>query len=222
MTICTHKMYQNSGNLPLLKLLPMKKGGRVLDCGCGAGDNARILRSLGWRVTGITVSPKELKIASASCEEIYLNDLDQGLPETVGNGYDIVLMAHVLEHLVEPTKFIEDVKRVLAPNGMIAVALPNVLTYPNRIRMLVGKFEYTSGGIMDETHLHFYTFASGADLLRSTGYRIVVAKADGGFPLWKLRNILPASFVNRLNTWVCRKWPGLFGFQSLYLAEVGA
>jgi 2-polyprenyl-3-methyl-5-hydroxy-6-metoxy-1,4-benzoquinol methylase len=216
---CIEKLYQNAGNIPLLELLPKRRGGHVLDCGCGAGDNARILSYRGWTVTGITISPSERQLALAYCDQVYLADLTQGIPGTVSGGYDIVLMSHVLEHLLHPENVLQDAKEVLAPKGMIAVALPNFLAYPNRIRFLLGKFEYTSGGIMDDTHVRFYTFATGAELLRSNGYRVVVSLADGVFPLWKLRNIFPLAFVGRLNRWACRWRPNFFGSQSLYIAE---
>ena len=53
-------------------------------------------------------------------------------------------------------------RHVPSPRGLLAVALPNFLAYPIRLRLLAGKFEHTAGGVMDETQLHYYTFASGA------------------------------------------------------------
>ncbi len=217
MSNCAQRLYQNSGNYPLLDMLP-KGGGRILDCGCGAGDNARVLKSRGWAVTGITISPSERQQASAYCDWTCQADLEQGLPKDLAGGFDVVLMSHVLEHLVCPEKLLRDVHQVLVSGGGIAVALPNVLAYSQRLRFLLGKFEYTSGGLMDETHVHFYTFTTGAKLLEASGYKVVVACADGAFPLWKVRGILPAHWVKNVNHWACRWRPGLFGNQSLYLA----
>ena len=218
MTECTSKIYRNAGNLPLLDILP-KRPGRVLDCGCGAGDNAAILKERGWVVTGITVSPEERRIASTYCCEVLLADLNRGFPETVGRRFDLILFSHVLEHLVAPKRLLSESRNLLAENGLVAVALPNVLCYPFRLRFLCGNFGYEPGGIMDETHLHFYTFTTGIRLLESGGYRLVRAEADGAFPLWKLRECLPASVVNGLNRFATGRWPGLFGFQSLYIAQ---
>ena len=218
-TKCIEKLYQNSGNLPLLGLLP-ESGRRLLDCGCGAGDNARILKAQGWSVTGITISPSEQLAASVHCDKVYLADLEQGIPKAIDDYFDCVLMSHILEHLVHPENLLRDAKAVLAPNGMIAVALPNVLVYYNRLRFLFGRFEYTDGGIMDETHVRFYTFATGAKLLEANGYKLVKVQSEGAFPLWKARNILPVRLVKALNHFVVKHWPGIFGWQSLYLARV--
>jgi SAM-dependent methyltransferase len=217
MTDCTDKIYRNAGNLALLQLIPSHT--RVLDCGCGAGDNARLLQARGSRVVGITISPDEQASASAYCERAYLADLEQGLPQEIGGGFDIILLSHVLEHLRHPERVLQDARRLLAPDGMLAVALPNVLAYSNRCKFLAGSFEYTSGGVMDETHVRFYTFASGKRLLVENGYTVVTALAEGAFPLWKVRNILPARSVQWINRWACQHWPGLFGAQSLYLAR---
>lgn len=211
------KLYQ-SVNIPVMNLLP-SGGGRLLDCGCGTGETARYLASQGWTVTGITISAEEQRLASEHCERVLLANLEEGLPEDVGDGYDVVLMSHVLEHLRDPTNVLRDAKRVLAPSGVVVVGLPNVLQYPFRLDFLMGKFEYDRYGIMDDTHLRFYTFKTGADLLRSNGFRILTAGSQGSFPLWKVRKILPASVVDRINQWACRWRPGLFGFQHMYVAQ---
>jgi 2-polyprenyl-3-methyl-5-hydroxy-6-metoxy-1,4-benzoquinol methylase len=191
----------------------------VLDCGCGAGDNARILAARGFQVTGITLSEGEGAAARANCERVLIADLEVGLPSDVGDGFSVVLMSHVLEHLVDPTAVLRDARRVLSPDGFLAVALPNVLVYPNRARLVSGRFDYTDAGIMDETHVRFYTFETGAALLQRCGWQVTHASADGAFPLWRLRRALPTRFARALDVAACAWYPGLFGFQLLFLAR---
>ena len=216
---CCIKFYHNEGNLPLLELISPKNG-HALDIGCGSGDNARLLKLRGWKVTGITISPIEQKTAKMYCDEVYLADLDQGLPGSLKGHFDLVVMSHVLEHLKYPDKILKEIKELLTYDGIIAVALPNVLYYRNRFRCLFGYFSYEDGGIMDNSHLRFYTFESGVKLLISAGYKILVAQADGAFPFWKLKKILPLKFINRVNRFSCKIFPGLFGHQSLYIAKI--
>lgn len=212
------RCYENLGNEPLLALVTTRPG-RALDCGCGAGDNARLLVDRGWRVTGVTLSPREQEAAAAWCDAVVLADLNEPLPESVGVGYDLILLSHVLEHLVQPGVLLGEVRRRLAPGGVVAVALPNVLFYQVRFAALLGRFEYTEGGILDSTHVYHYTAASGAALLRRHGFRILAQGAEGGVPLWVLRRVLPQAWQARIDAAACRLWPGLFGYQSLYLAE---
>lgn len=213
-------IYSNEGNLPLLALLPGGSG-RILDCGCGAGDNARILQAQGWRVTGITLEAGEKDLASRFCEAVVVADLDTGLPQEIVGPYDLVLFSHILEHLKQPLKILLESKKVLASGGLVAVALPNVLYYANRFTFLWGEFEYSpDGGLMDQTHLRFFTFKSGADLLESAGFEVIQKRSEGNFPLWKLRQFLPGSLVKVLNQRANQWLPGLFGSQCLYLARL--
>lgn len=212
-----YRVYENTGNAALLALAPPVPG-RALDCGCGAGANARLLRENGWEVTGITLSPGERELAAPHCARVVLADLEESLPDEVGSGYDLVVLSHVLEHLRRPERVLAAVKRLLRPDGVVLVALPNFLFYPIRLRVLVGRFEYERDGILDETHLRFYTFASGAALLERSGLRLLDAHAEGGFPLWRIRNLLPGAVVARIDAFACRWRPGLFGRQSLYRA----
>jgi len=134
-------IYQNEGNLSLLAMLPSTPG-RLLDCGSGAGDNARILQAQGWRVTGITIEAREKDLASRYCEAVVVADLEKGLPQEIVGPYDLILFSHILEHLKQPLKILLESKKVLASGGLVAVALPNVLYYANRFTFLWGEFEY--------------------------------------------------------------------------------
>jgi len=216
---CANRIYENSGNLALLELIKSKSAGRALDCGCGAGDNARILSDRGWDVDGITISPDERDKAAQVCKTVLIADLESGLPAAVNGVYDLVVFSHLLEHLRNPSRVLNNVHRVLAPDGIVAVALPNVLNWRSRVRFVLGQFEYEEGGIMDNTHLRFYTFASGRRLLESNGFLVSTATVEGIFPLArKIR--LPSRIVGRLDKFAGSYWPGLFGWQLLYIANV--
>jgi SAM-dependent methyltransferase len=219
---CADKVYQHSSNDRLLALLPARADGRALDCGCGAGDNAQVLGARGWSVTGITISPQEQQLAARYCDQVFLGDLNEGVPAAVGVGFNLVVMSHVLEHLTGAERLLADVKRVLAPEGVVAVALPNALHCHVRFQFLVGRFNYTKDGILDETHVHFYTVKTAAELLRSSGFEIVDARVDGGLPLWKLRGVLPGPMVAWLDATASRCLPGLFGHQFLYVIRPAA
>jgi 2-polyprenyl-3-methyl-5-hydroxy-6-metoxy-1,4-benzoquinol methylase len=216
---CSQRVYHNEGNPPLLALLPGNRGGAVLDCGCGAGDNARALASMGWTVDGVTISADEASLAERYCRRVEIANLEAGLPR-LDTSYDVVLMSHVLEHLVSPGPLLSDVRTVLKPAGRIVVALPNVLLWRNRLAFLCGSFEYTQEGIMDSTHVRFYTHASGRRLLERHGFKVIHSSASGGVGLGVLRRWLPERAVSALDRTGCRWWPGLLGMQSLYVGVV--
>jgi SAM-dependent methyltransferase len=215
---CRERIYEGS-NRALLQVTAPFQAGAALDCGCGTGGNARALRQMGWRVTGITVSPRELEMASECCEAVRLGDLNSGIPQEVSGPFDLVVFSHVLEHLLHPDVALRDAHRLLSPHGRIVVALPNVLYWRVRMKFLLGEFRYEPTGIMDETHVRFYTFHSGMELLRSNGFEIVSSIGDGDLPLPFLRRLLPG--VGRfLDPLASRLAPGLFGSQILYVARI--
>jgi SAM-dependent methyltransferase len=218
---CSERVYRNKGNPPLLALLSGGTGRTILDCGCGAGDNARSLASMGWTVDGLTISAQEADLARQVCRQVAVADLEHGLPH-LGTSYDVVLMSHVLEHLDRPAPLLADVKQVLKPTGHIVVALPNVLYWRNRLDLLSGRFEYTQEGIMDRTHVRFYTHASGRRLLERHGFTIVHSSASGRVPWFVARRPFLHRLVGSIDRMGCKWRPGFFGVQSLYVGVVTA
>lgn len=212
------KFYTNSGNPLVLRLVP-DSASTVLDLGCGAGDNARHLSSKGMLVDGITLSPDEAKFASRYCQNVYVHNLEQGVPPNLRGPYDIVICSHVLEHLCFPSALLRSIKGVLAENGSVIVAIPNLLWWKNRLKLLCGRFEYTESGVMDSTHFRWYTFKTIQDLLESHGFNVQIAIADGCFPLWKLRRFVSRVVANRLDEFACSMFPGFFGYQFILSAK---
>jgi SAM-dependent methyltransferase len=213
--------YRHNGNADLIDLIDSAGlvPGRVLDCGCGAGDNARLLAGRGWRVTGITIDPAEADASGAHCEHVELGDLALGLPSVPDASFDMVVAAHVLEHLAEPAVLLAEIRRVLAPGGLVAVALPNVLHYRQRALFMSGRFEYTKTGLMDATHLRFFTVHSARRLLVGSGFTVVAARGGGGLPWYRLREVLPPPVTERADRWATDLLPNVFAWQSLFLAR---
>jgi SAM-dependent methyltransferase len=192
--------------------------GIALDIGCGAGDNARILARHGWTVHGITLSQTEMTSALSVCSKVWVHDLDYGLPQEIDGLYDLVVLSHVLEHLRAPSGLLNQISKTLLPGGQIAVALPNVLNWYQRVLFLLGRFDYTDEGIMDVTHLRFFTYSTGRAMLEACGFKIVCTKASGSVLPWGfVRRFIP-SFTFAVDRFFCFIRPGLFGRQLLYLA----
>ena len=215
---CDQHVYRNIGNLGLLELASLNRRGSALDLGCGAGDNARILVNRGWKVCGITLNRGEQESAAQVCTDVWVHDLEDGLPEDLTGPFDLIVLSHVVEHLRNTKSLLRQIHKILAPNGEIAVAVPNVLNWHQRVLFLFGKFEYTNEGIMDSTHLAFYTYGSARRMIESCGFKVVKAGADGNILPWgNLRRVFPRA-TTAINRFFCTLRPSLFGRQLLYLA----
>jgi len=216
------RCYRNQGNALLLDEIP-KDAIRILDVGCGGGDNARRLTERGQVVDGITLSLSEARQAKNTCRRVWVHNLENGLPENLRPVYHAVICSHVLEHLRQPEALVCQLRRLLRPTGgSLHVALPNPFFYQNRWKLLRGNCRYERSGLMDSTHLRWFTFQTGRELLEDGGFRIQSAKVEGSLPLAPFRRILPAAWVAGLDRWGCRKWPGLFGYQMIYSARPGS
>jgi 2-polyprenyl-3-methyl-5-hydroxy-6-metoxy-1,4-benzoquinol methylase len=217
------KVYSNSGNAPLLDLVN-PDAGEILDVGCGAGNNAALLgrRSNPPRVWGISGSENEANAARAHMEECWVADLESGLPdEAKARRYDVVLFSHVLEHLRNPAALVNEAASLLRPGGSCVIAVPNVLAWAQRLSFLRGSFEYQSAGVMDETHLRFFTFRTAASYLlaESPSLTLTDQRVTGSVPLWILRrHVLPRRASRAIDVAGCRLFPNLFGSEVLIRA----
>lgn len=195
----------------------------VLDVGCGAGTNAKLMTQVRKtvhpvHVHAITLSEAEAELVASDVDEIAVGNIET-MPLNYPDGFfDAMLMSHVLEHLVDPWGTLNRLRKYLRPGGRIYVALPNVMFYQERLKLLMGDFRYASAGIIDRLHLRFFTYRTAQELVEEGGYRVVLAKAIGSFPLWPLRLLFRGK-----HTWVdrtaCDLFPNLFGWHVIVVGE---
>lgn len=170
----------------------LRPGTRVLEVGCATGYLTRALRErLDCFVTAVEIRPDQAERARAFASHLVEGDIcAPGVREAVGTGYDYVLYADVLEHLADPWEVVRWTRGVLADGGRLVASAPNVAYYKIRKRLLLGQFDYTPYGIMDDTHLRFFTRRTFRALFLENGYavdremRIFSGKTDRR--LWRL------------------------------------
>jgi 2-polyprenyl-3-methyl-5-hydroxy-6-metoxy-1,4-benzoquinol methylase len=152
---------------------------RVLDIGCGHGPLAALLRKHDERIeiVGIDRDSKALETAGPLYDRVFSMDLDTINKIPYPQGYfDAIVLADVLEHLKRPNYFLRSIRKYLAPTGVMVISLPNVARLEVRIKLLLGKFNYAPSGIMDKTHLHFYTYSTARSLVEDAG--LVINKME--------------------------------------------
>lgn len=188
--------------------------GRVLDLGCSGGLFAERLEALGHEVTGVDYI--EVPGVREKCTRFHLADLEAGLPVEVGAGFDYVVAGDVIEHLSRPERVLAEVATVLRPGGQVLLSVPNFSHWYSRLRVALGVFDYDRRGILDETHLRFFTRASLRRTVRNAGYD-VLDLASTGAPFWSLlggRGPVTA-VLGGLSKLLTRIRPTLFGYQHV-------
>ncbi|MGA2594173.1 MAG: class I SAM-dependent methyltransferase, partial [Bryobacteraceae bacterium] len=156
----------------------------VLELGCHTGYLTRELLSAGHRVVGIEKDPEAAGLAAAAGLPVICADVT--CPSTfarISGPFDAILLMDILEHLAQPGELLQQLRPLLAENGRLLVTGPNVAYWAVRAKLALGQWDYQEAGILDRTHLRFFTAATWESLLTSAGYRVVVSEpADAMFP----------------------------------------
>ena len=168
------------------------RGRRLLDVGAADGLLSRKLMDHGWRVTAIEGDPVLAQGGARHCERMITANLDREIPEGEGP-FDVIVYGDVLEHLVDPLRVLVELDRSLAPTGFVIISVPNIAHLWIRLLLLFGRFEYLDRGILDHSHLRFFTERSLRAMLANAGLSIVRFTATPA-PLYQ---ILPVSWHRR-------------------------
>jgi 2-polyprenyl-3-methyl-5-hydroxy-6-metoxy-1,4-benzoquinol methylase len=206
------KAGDGSSHRVIIDMLRDLPPGRVLDVGCSGGRLGQEVRALGHHVTGIDVA--EIDGVRDRLDAFMCADLEHGVPADLGGGFDVILAADVIEHVARPTELLAQLRERLAPEGRLLISTPNFAHWYPRIKVTTGRFDYDRRGILDETHLRFFTRRSlrrtieaagfAAHDLRYTGLPFDAVSGDEA----KRREV-----VRRLDASLVRMWPTMFGYQ---------
>jgi spore maturation protein CgeB/ubiquinone/menaquinone biosynthesis C-methylase UbiE/thioredoxin-like negative regulator of GroEL len=163
--------YENVRN-DLIPLIP-SDAKCILEVGCAAGMTGRELK----KRSGAFVAGIELNAQAAEAAKKVLDDVLQGSIETIDlpysdGSFDCILFADVLEHLVDPLSALLKVRRLLKKGGTVVASIPNVQFHGVIHQLIEGNWTYEKEGILDETHLRFFTYKEIVKLFSKAGYSI--------------------------------------------------
>ncbi len=196
---------------------------RVLEVGCGDGSFGTELARAGNQVVGVDSEPRVP--LSAGYKNVVQADLEQGLGNAIvtsGHQYDRILMLDIVEHLRSPERLFDDARQALGTRGKLIVSVPNAVNLTVRLSVLFGSFRYSNRGILDWSHLRFFTAQTVRELLEKHGFR-VTAQRRTIVPLERLIVFRADSRFLRAANWLLRVLtavaPGLFGYEVVSIAE---
>lgn len=153
-------------------LAKVPEGALVLDIGCGSGMLGKYL-SLHKRcvVDGVDIDPQAVELAKPKYRKVGVFNLEQQkLTDTFPTGaYDCIVMADVIEHIVHPELLFESVKQLLKPDGIMLFSIPNITHISAGLELMLGKFSYSASGLLDATHVRFYSRQGFIEKLERNG-----------------------------------------------------
>ncbi len=150
----------------------IEPGAKVLDIGCSSGKlGAALKKEKQVHVVGIDIDEADVQLAKKNLDEAHILNIEQDDPTFLGK-FDIIIMADVIEHLIDPVAALTKIKHLLDKNGKLVFSIPNMANITTRIELLKGKFEYKDFGLLDRTHLHFYDKDEVERVFKEAGYQI--------------------------------------------------
>ncbi|MEK7388038.1 MAG: class I SAM-dependent methyltransferase [candidate division NC10 bacterium] len=211
----------HSSHSIILAWLGEGRGRRMLDVGAADALVSRRLTERGWRVTGIEGDPALAQAGAPYCERMITANLNREVPEVQGP-FDAILYGDVLEHLIDPLRVLVELNRSLVPDGFVIVSVPNIAHLYIRLLLLLGRFDYIDRGILDNTHLRFFTARSLRALIDDAGLVVERFSATPA-PLYQ---VLPERWHKRwvavthtINAAIARNLPRVLGYQFIVLAR---
>ncbi|MDP3987953.1 MAG: class I SAM-dependent methyltransferase [Candidatus Levybacteria bacterium] len=186
----------------------------VLDLGCATGFMGEyLIKKKNCDVLGVDISKEGISLAKKRLTSVLIGDIED--PKTFReiemvskhNKFDVVMAVSVLEHLKDPQLVLINIKSLLKKDGLFIITCPNIAHWTTRTSLLKGNFNYTDYGILDKTHLHFYTPKTLKELIENTGFKIKEFKIDaegGGYP--------------RVSLVLSHFFPNFFTYQMMVIA----
>jgi SAM-dependent methyltransferase len=203
----------------------LPEGCSVLELGCHTGSFGKVLSDRGHRFVGVEADPEAAGVARGRGLDVRQGDAERdGFLEELTGPFDAVVLMDVLEHLRDPAALLRRLKFLLRAGGLLLVTGPNVAYWAVRKSLLFGHWDYADGGVMDRTHLRFFTAATWRALLERAGYPVeCVEPAEGMIPLESRLERLPGvrRLVGPLRRSALRLLPGLFTVVYLLQARNG-
>jgi glycosyltransferase involved in cell wall biosynthesis len=208
----------DSSHAMLLRYFDDATPGTVLDLGCSGGLLAEGIAKRGHRAIGVDAI--EIDGVRDRVAEFYVADLSKGLPSEIEYDVDYVVMGDLIEHLANPAPLLRDARKRMKPNGRLVTSVPNFSHWYPRLRTLLGRFDYDQRGILDATHLRFYTRKSIVALLEANGFKVLNVKPTG-LPLSAIGiHGLLAGQIRALGGLFMKLWPTMFGYQFILEATL--
>jgi SAM-dependent methyltransferase len=165
------KPFKYSSHYWILKILePEKERLKILDVGTASGYLGKILRGKGHSVSGIEGDAAAAEKAKGHYDSFQLADLES-CEFPFRREFDYILFADVLEHLRDPAAVLRKCLPALKESGKIIISVPNVANFVVRLSLLFGRFDYMDRGILDRTHLRFFTLRSLNKMLSEVSCR---------------------------------------------------
>ena len=220
--VYTFKDFEGSSHRILMALIRRyaAAGGALLDLGAAGGELGGAIRSHFRKTFGFEYQVDCIGTLKSRFDHVLITDLEKlkRLPANM----NAIVCADVIEHLRDAPAILRLVHDSLAPDGYAFVSVPNIANVTVRIGLLFGIFEYRERGILDNTHLRFYTLRTIRRDLETAGFEIVTVRGSSVPIRLIIGRFMPETLLRigeKVLTMITRVWLSLFAYQIVVVAR---
>lgn len=218
--VYTFKDFEGSSHRILIDMIRRHAGrrGTLLDLGAAGGELGQALRQQFDRAIGFEYNVDCVGTLGGCFDHVVVTDLERvkRLPKA-----DAIVLADVLEHLRDPARALALVHEALADDGRAFISVPNVANFTVRFGLLFGTFEYQERGILDRTHVRFYTARTFRKEVENAGFRILETKASSVPVRLVIGRFTPEVVLRageKVLSAITRLWRSFFAYQIIVVA----
>jgi 2-polyprenyl-3-methyl-5-hydroxy-6-metoxy-1,4-benzoquinol methylase len=179
MQIAKPENYYGNIRYDILNLLQTGRHSSILELGCGEGATGRAILEAGkaGRYVGIELDVASARMAKQVLSEVLVGDVARMDLSSQQAKYDVLIMGEVIEHLPEPWTIVDSLVKCVKIGGLVLASSPNIAHWRIIAALLAGRFDYKEIGIMDRTHLRWFTPKTYRELFDDAGVEVVSIKA---------------------------------------------
>ena len=220
--VYTFKDFEGSSHRILIDLIGhyARKGGTLIDLGAAGGELGAAVRDQFSRTIGFEYNADCIADLREHFDAAVISDLEK--VKHLPNGADAIVAADVIEHLRDAPKLLQLIRGALATDGKLFLSVPNIANITVRLGLLFGVFEYRDRGILDNTHLRFYTLRTIRREIEAAGFRVLATRGSS-VPLRLIIGRFTPEPILRLGekvlSIITRVWRSLFAYQIILVAE---
>lgn len=196
----------------------------IVDVGCAVGYIGEYLRRTPpkrW-LAGIELDERAIKLARPHYDQLIAGSIeDQKVWDQLERDAEAMIFGDVLEHTADPVRVLHMAAEHLGDDGIVIISMPNIAHFRVRLRLLAGRFDYEEWGIMDRTHLRFFTLASARKMLRSSGFQVLHSEPILSFPTAIGSTVARRAGLAvraRVRAVLGNLWPSAFAKQFIHVA----
>ncbi|HVT03555.1 MAG TPA: class I SAM-dependent methyltransferase [Thermoanaerobaculia bacterium] len=214
------KDFDGSSHRILIDLIRRFGGkGRLIDLGAAGGELCDAVRSQFHHTLGFEYDVNRAGDLRKRFDQVVIADLERVI--RLPKNSDVIVMADVLEHLRNPSAVLNVVREALDANGTLFLSVPNIANITIRIGLLFGTFTYRDRGILDHTHLRFYTRRTILEELRRAGFHVAAVRGSSVPVRLIVGGMVPDLLlrpIEKILSWATQSWKSLLAYQIIVVA----